>query len=164
MVSALEKMGVDTKTKLVLRDAGSNFKSFLLKSQDIYKRKTFQLEVNDAKTAGEVLLALENLDIANVRISRTSYSKMDELKLALKSQAALDAKRTARALTEPLGQKVGAPLLITESYAGNFDSVQLMEVRSVGYASKRNQVYEPADVEFEKLTFNSSVNVIFKID
>ena len=165
MVEALEKLGIDTQTQLVLKDASSNFKSFLLKSQDIFKRKSFQLEVSSAKTAGEVLLALENLDISNVRVARTSYSKMDQLNIALKSEASLDAQRNARALTEPLGQKVGAPLLITENSLPTplYSRLAGVQTSARGYR-KKEQAYEPADIEFEKIQVNTSVSIIFKID
>ena len=51
------------------------------------------LEVYDALTAGKVLIGLESKGISNVRLIKTAYSDIENLKLKLKSKAILKAKQ-----------------------------------------------------------------------
>jgi len=114
MAEKLESIGVDLKKQLVLADLSSNFKRYFLKQQDVLKTKSYTLLVYDAKTAGSVIVELENEGISNVHLDRTEYSKMEELKMALKSKAILKAKQNALAMSAPLNQKIGNAIYISD--------------------------------------------------
>lgn len=126
----------------------------------------FSLLVRDAITAGKVLEELEKIDISNVVIDRTEYSKSEELLLDLKSKAILKAKKSAEIMTKPLNQKVGKAIYISDSNAlsnqlqGNAVGVKIRGASSI-YG---NRATEPMMIEFNKIKFSIKVNVKFIIE
>ena len=56
MIQRLKTLGIDTKKQLSIKDLGSNFKNYWIKSSDILTSKSYELLVYDAQTAGKVLL------------------------------------------------------------------------------------------------------------
>jgi len=164
MEKRLKALGIKTKEKLTLNDLASNFKKYFLRSQDVLKSKSYTLIVEDAITAGNVLIELEKLKISNVSVDKTEYTEIEKLKLTLKSRAVLKAKKQAQFMTEPLGQKVGSPIFISDlsdaSIYRPYQTMAKMEIQStaLGEASK------PADISFEKIKVESIVSVKFKIE
>jgi len=165
METALKKLGINTKKNLTLNDLASNFKKYFLRKQDVLKSKSYTLILEDAITAGKVMISLENLKISNVSIEKTEYSEIDKLKLTLKSRAVLKARKQAQFMTEPLSQKVGSPIFISDlsgnSIYRSYDArpAQLnMKLEAV------SQQYNPADISFEKIKVESIVSVKFKIE
>jgi uncharacterized protein YggE len=162
MASKLKSLGIDLDKQLMLSDLGSNFKKYFLKSQDIQKNKSYSLLVYDAKVAGDVIQGLEKIGVSNVDLERTEYSKMEELRLGLKSKAISKAKLQAEYLVNPLGQKVGAAIYISDKFNQVYRTNQLDEVVVMGYAGKKKE-YISIDIEFKKIEASSEVNVKFKL-
>ena len=165
MESTLKAIGINTKKNLTLNDLASNFKKYFLRRQDVLKSKSYTLILEDAITAGKVIIALENLKISNVSIEKTEYSKIEELKLTLKSRAALKAKKQAQFMTEPLGQKVGSPIFISD-LSGN-SIYRSYDARAAQLNVKLEAVaqqYKPADISFEKIKVESIISIKFKIE
>lgn len=167
MESTLKNLGIDTKENLTLNDVASNFKKYFLKSQDVLKSKAYTLMVTDAKIAGNVIIALENIEISNVLLDRTEFSKIEQLKLILKSKAIAKAKRQAEYLVTPLNQKLGKAIYISDrpnsSFGrGSVGSASAIQIR--GYSSNDKEEFKPADIEFEKLKVESVVAVKFKLE
>ena len=133
MAQAFRGLGIDLDKQLFIKDLSSNFKKYFLRGKDVLKSKRFSLLVYSGKQAGEALQALEKLDIANVYMEKTEYSKMEALELDLKSRAVAKAKKKAAALTKPLGQSVGQALHILDNsspYYQNYrDTKQLTVYR-----------------------------------
>lgn len=71
----LKRLGIDTQKDLTISDLASNYKSYFLKKQNVLKAKRYELLLKDAVTAGKTLVALEEIGIANVSISKLEYSK-----------------------------------------------------------------------------------------
>ena len=166
MESKLKSMGIETEKNLTLNDLASNFKKYFLKQQDVLKVKSYTLLVSNAIMAGKVIVALENLDISNVSIDRTEYSEIENLKLVLKSKVILKAKKQAEALCQPLNQKVGKALFISDLTNNIRNSLQgrVSGVQIRGYSSMKENKFEPANIEFEKIKIESVVNVMFRLE
>jgi len=162
MANKLKSLGIDLDKQLTLSDLGSNFKKYFLKNQDIQKNKFYSLLVYSAKVAGNVISSLEKIGISNVDLERTEYSKMEQLKLELKSKAILKAKSQAEFLVAPLDQKVGSAIYISDRFNQIYRSNQLDEVVVTGYAGK-NQEFKSLDIAFKKIEVTSEVNVKFKL-
>jgi len=92
MFEALRQLDIDIEKQLKLADLSSNIKTYFLRRKDIKKSKRFELKLHDATTAGRVLAALEEKGISNVHLSKTDYSKLEELKLHLLSKAVAKPK------------------------------------------------------------------------
>ncbi len=167
MEAILKRLGINTKEDLTLNDLSSNFKKYFLKSQDVLKSKAYSLMVKDAKTAGLVIVELENIEISNVILDRTEFSKIEQLKLELKSKAIAKAKKQAEYMATPLNQNIGPAIYISDQSDNSVDYALQGRVSGIqirGYSSIREEKYKPADIEFEKIKVESSVTVKFKLE
>ncbi|MDT0605908.1 SIMPL domain-containing protein [Croceitalea rosinachiae] len=162
MAQRLKSLGIAIDKQLTIKDLASNYKKYFLRSKEVLKSKQYSLLVYDGLTAGKVMAALEDLDIANTYLEKTEYSKMDELELTLKSRAAKKAKLKANALTKPLGQEVGMAIHIVDNsqpYYPRYNQPRMeMKAMAMDVAEP-----EPLDISFEKIRVESTVNVKFKI-
>jgi len=162
MAQSLKNLGIDIDKQLAIKDLASNYKKYFLRSKEVLKSKQFSLVVYDGLTAGKVMAALEELDIANTYLEKTEYSKMDELELTLKSRAIQKAKKKADALTAPLGQNVGPALHIMDTsqpYYPRYNQPRMeMAMAKMDVAEA-----EPLDINFEKIRVESTVNVKFEL-
>lgn len=161
----LKDLNINIGEDLSLLDYTSSFKSYFLKGQNILKAKNYSLLVRDAVVAGNVLAELEDIGISNINIERTEYSQADELILALKAKAISMAKFNATKLTEPLNQKIGKAIYITDhstlvnSLQGKSAGIQIRGVSSI-YGSR---AAEPILIDFQKIKFEAQVTVKFII-
>lgn len=166
MIQKLKSLGIVTENELILNDLSSNYKKYLLKQQDILKSKNYTLIVHSAKEASKVIVGLEALEISNISLEKTEYSKANDMLLMLKSKAILRAKNQAIAMTKSINQKVGAALYITDfdSILNEFDS-NTSGIRIRGMASfKEEKIYEPVNIEFEKIKIETTVRATFKLE
>ena len=165
MANKLTEIGIDMNSQLALSHLSSNFKKYFLRKQDILKAKSYELKVYDAKTAGRVIYEMEGIGISNVDLERTEYSKIEELKLDLKSKAIYKAKQQAEAMVKPLNQSVGNAIFISDIQTNIINALQgrVAGVRIRGYSSKK-QKYEAIPIEFEKIKVESQVEVKFAIN
>lgn len=166
MANKLTSLGVDLQKQLTLSDLSSNFKKYFLKQKDIMKSKAYKLKVFDAQTAGKVIVGLEEVGISNVLLDKTEYSKMEELKLSLKSLAVAKAKSQAEYLVMPLSQKITKALFITDKYYQGYNyEGNLEEVVVVGYSNKRTkEEYKPIEIEFKPIKVETEVTIKFGIE
>jgi len=162
MAQSLKNLGIDIDKQLTIKDLASNYKKYFLRSKEVLKSKQYSLLVYDGLTAGKVMAALEDLDIANTYLEKTEYSKMDELELTLKTRAVKKAKRKAEALTEPLGQKVGMAIHIVDGYMSPPPAPRPRNVRMKAISMDMAES-EPLDIGFEKIRVESTVNVKFQL-
>lgn len=162
MAQRFKAMGIDLTEQLVIKDMGSNFKKYFLRQKEVLKSKQYSLLVYSGKELGDVMMALEQLDIANTHIEKTEYSMMDELELELKSRAVKRAKQKANALTRPLGQKVGMAIHIADNsnYYPRYNQAPMMEMKAVSADMGQAQ---PLDIDFEKINVETTVNVKFTL-
>ncbi|MBP6073515.1 MAG: SIMPL domain-containing protein [Flavobacterium sp.] len=167
MNEKFKSMGINVETQLSLNDLGSNYKKYFFKQQDILKNKNYTLLLYDAKISGEVLIALEEMEISNVVLEKTEYSKADKMILTLKTKAIEKAKNQAIAMAKPLNQKVGNAIFISDYNAeilrGLAGSVSGIRIRGANSISAKKE-YLPADIEFEKIKIETEINVKFKLE
>ena len=166
MNEKLKSIGIVTEKQLTLNDLSSNYKKYFLKQQDILKNKNYTLLVYNAKIAGKVIIALEEIEISNVNLEKTEYSKAEEMILILKSEAILKAKNQAISMTKPLNQKVGSAIYISDfsnivnMLSGRVAGIQIRGARSLEEKDK----YEPINIEFEKIKIETEVKATFKLE
>ncbi|GGB83992.1 hypothetical protein GCM10007424_25000 [Flavobacterium suaedae] len=164
---ALIKVGVDVEKDVTLLDFGSNYKGYFLKGKDVIKNKLFNVLVRDACTAGKVLVRLEEVGISNVMITKTEYSGAKNLVLQLKGLAVKRAKQQAEALAVPLNQKVGKALLIKcmdrPNYTSSYNAPGTVVLRGVGTINN-DTTLNSFDVDFDKIKFVSTVQVVFVLE
>ena len=166
MNTKLIALGIDTKKQLTLSDVTSNFKKYFLKGTDVLKNKAYTLLVYDAETAGTVIVGLESIEISNIHLNKTEYSRIEELKIELKQKAVLKAKMQAESMLKPLNQKIGKALYISDlnSNITNLLSGKATGIQIRGYSSHKVKEYKPIDIEFEKIKIESAVIIKFGIE
>jgi len=163
VAAVLENLGIDLKKQLKLDNLASHYKKYFLKRKNVLKSKSYTLEVYDAMTAGNVLIGLEYEGISNVRLIKTAYSKIESLKLDLKSKAILKAKAQAGALTKPLNQQLGKAIHINDKYFSRPYYYDNMRMAARADYAIEDTVETPIDIEFSKIKVESEVSVRFAI-
>lgn len=165
LLQTLQELNIDIEKQLKLADLSSNIKSYFLRRKDIKKSKRYELKVYDATTAGRVLAALEEKNISNVRLTRTDYSKLEELKLHLLGEAVSIAKARANAMAKPLGQRVGEALYLSDDLQSGFVGYRqkAMDNVMVAYAMDMEEVAQP-EIQFQPQKIHVRVQVRFRLN
>jgi uncharacterized protein YggE len=165
MLAKLEAIGIDVEKQLMVQDLASNFQQYFLRKQEVMKSKEYSLLLHDANTTMQVLVGLEEENIANVSVERTEYSRHEELLLELRRLAILKARRNAEAITAALGQGVGAPLHIADM-TSSFSSPLMLETRVMGMRALDSNFAKSkqANLEFQKIRFEASVSAKFRME
>lgn len=167
MGSSLKSLGIDMNKQLSLADLGSNFRHYFLRKKDIQKSKSYQLMLFDGVTASKVIMALESVGISNVKLKKTEFSKIEDLKLALRKKAILRAKSQAINLTKPLDQKLGSVLYISDldTKIANLLQGRVGGVSIYGSVGASPELkYKPLKIEFEEIKVESSIIVKFALN
>lgn len=168
METTLKNIGINTEKDLSLMQLGSDFKKYFLSGQNIVKSKMYSLLVRDAVTAGKVLIELENTGVANVNVESVQYSKTEDILLFLKQKAVVKAKQTAIKMAQPLNQKPGRAILISDVNDANANqgrttnNIVIRGASSI-YGSRANDM-PPIYTEFKKLKFEVSIQVKFTLE
>ena len=162
MISTLKAIGIDVKKQLRLLDLTSDFKKSLLKKTDVFKNKEYSLLVYDANTASKVVKSLEKANISNIRLIKTEYSKLEELKIELKGKAVEKAKRQAEAMLKPLNQTVGKAIFISDVKTNtiNFNRGQNSALNQLNFY---NETVSDLNIEINKRKVQVAVTVFFEI-
>jgi uncharacterized protein YggE len=163
MVAALKGLGINTEKDLVTSGMQSDFRFYVLKQKDVMKSKEYKLKVGDAVTATKVFIKLEEIGIANSAIDRVGHSDMEKIRNICRSNAILNARQKAIALTKPVGATLGL-LLHVADYSGSDSGLadgQIIRVR--GMASMAQQEEELPQINFEKIKVSISIQAKFSI-
>lgn len=170
--NTLTALGIDIPKQLSLSDLSSRFKTYFLKEKDVFKSTEYSLLVYDAKTASNVLEALEAISISNVSLEKVTYSRIDKLQLTLKKQASIKAKSQANAMLEPLNQKVGNVLFISDTINNQTTSSHLqgrasgIQIRGASQTGA-NAIYGNRtfiNIDVKKIEVQAVVHVKFSIE
>lgn len=163
MALHLKSLGINLEEQLKLSDLASNFKKYFLKQQDILKSKSYSLLVHDAITTGKVIIGLEKIGISNVHLEKLEYSKLEDLKLILRSKAVLKAKMQGEALLTPVNQKLGQIIHLVDYNRQIHRTLDERIMVSKKY-SENDKFEEPIDIQFDKIKVQSEINVKFIIE
>ena len=170
MTSVLTSLGINLNNQLSLSNIKSDFRQYFLRKQDVHKSKSFSLLLYDSNTAGNVLIALENNGISNVYLDRTEYSKLEYLKLKLRSEAIEKAKKQAMASVLPLNQKLGNAIYISDlnasveqALSGRASGV-IIRGYSSGFSNKfYGNTSQLINIDFDKINIESAITVKFEL-
>ena len=160
MFAALKKVGVDAEKQLAVVDMSSSY----------YRRRgalavtQYELKVATAEQVGKVFEALEKVGIPNVNVTRTAYSKMEELRSEARKAAMVNAQQRARELAEAVGQSVGACYEIND-YTTTTQPVVYRSKALMANAAL-DGVAEEAEpnVEFEQIVVSYNISAKFLLN
>lgn len=165
LLNVLKKFNINPQKDLQLLDAVSNYRSTFLSGNQVIKTKVYELKVETAKMAGSILSNLEAEGIAGSRITKASFSKMDELIASLRAKAVLKSKKIAENLAKPLGQKIGKAIHLTDNhYEYAYDTAETRPMVAMSLKVAGSAEESPIDVDFEKLKFSVQVNAKYILE
>ena len=161
MFAALKKAGVDAEKQLSVVDMNSSF----------YRRRgalavtQYVLKVATAEQVGKVFEALEKAGIPNVNVTRTAYSKMEELRSEARKAAIVNAQQRARELAEAVGQSIGACYEIND-YTTTTQPVVYRSKMMLANSASLDAAAEEAEpnVEFEQIVVSYNVSAKFLLN
>ncbi len=157
MVQRFDALGIDVEKKLVVQELFNS----ALKSNKVTTFKMYRLEVNSATQLAHVFQALQAIGIAQAEIESVDVSNKEELIQQIRAEAAQNARKNALVLANALGQELGKALYVQDYSTSPYEYMN-MSTRDYAMAEVREVVAEVAPVlEFQKVTFNSSVRVRF---
>lgn len=165
--NVLKVNNIDISKQLTLKDLSSNFQSYFIKKTEVQKTKNYLLELNDAKTAGKILRELAEQDISNIKLAKTYYSKLEELKIELKGKAVEKARRQAEEMAKATNQTVGKVLYISDMEINNIQyltgQVSGLNIRVFNSLNNINE-FENIDIKFDNIRVEATVTVFFKLE
>jgi uncharacterized protein YggE len=167
MLASFKEMGIDIENNLSVNYMGSNFKYILLKGKEVIKTRQYVLKVRDARTAAQVFLLLEQLDISNTSIQKVNYSAINSLRNVMRNKAVANARERAIALASALQQNVGNAIHLVDidnnNLANQLYGSQLQDVVVTGYTVKLKGLMQGSNpgVEFEKIKVSALVGAKF---
>lgn len=161
MFAALKKAGVDAEKQLSVVDMNSSY----------YRRRgalavtQYELKVATAEAVSKVFEALEKAGIPNVNVSRTAYSKMEELRTEARKAAIINAQQRARELAEAVGQSIGACYEIND-YTTTTQPVVYRSKAMLANSASLDAVAEEAEpnVEFEQIVVSYNLSAKFLLN
>jgi len=167
MLASFKEIGIDIENNLSVNYMGSNFKYILLKGKEVIKTRQYVLKVKDARTAAQVFLLLEQLDISNTSIQKVNYSAINSLRNVMRNKAVANARERAIALASALQQNVGNAIHLVDidnnNLANQLYGSQLQDVVVTGYTVKLKGLTQGSNpgVEFEKIKVSALVGAKF---
>jgi uncharacterized protein YggE len=164
MKKVLLDNGIDIKKQLTLTNMASDFRDYFLKKTDVQKVKNYELVIFDALTAGKILKGLEKKEISNVRLLKTEYSKLEELKIELKGKAVLKAKRQAEEMLKNLDQELGPAIFISDMQTKMYPMRASLNTLVTYNGENDSNKNESLDVNFDKIKVESTITVYFKLN
>lgn len=163
MVAALKGLGINTEKDLVTSGMQSDFRFYVLKQKDVLKSKEYKLKVGDAVTATKVFIKLEEIGIANTAIERVGHSEMEKLQNICRSNAILNARQKALALTQPVGATLGGLLHVADFSGSDSGLGDRLMLRVRGVSTMADKEEELPQINFEKIKVSISIQAKFSI-
>jgi uncharacterized protein YggE len=163
MVAALKALGINTEKNLVTSGIQSDFRFYVLKQKDVMKSKEYKLMVTDAVTATKVFIKLEEIGIANASVEKVGHSEMEKIRNTCRSNAILNARQKALALTTPVGAGLGS-LLHVADYSGSDNGLgNVLMARVRGISTMADKEEELPQIDFEKIKVSMNIQAKFAI-
>lgn len=135
------------------------------KKEELYASITYQVKLKSAAQVDQLVDKLDDNATQNFYISKTSHSKLEEIRRNLKIQAVRAAKEKADYLAEAVNAKIGVPVTINEPgeyyqpYYGNAASNRMMKAEAMEQSAPADQ----PQADFKKMKMRYEVSVVFEL-
>jgi uncharacterized protein YggE len=135
------------------------------KKEDLHASITYQVKLRNTAQVDQLVDKLDDNATQNFYISRTTHSKLEEIRKNLKIQAVKAAKEKADYLAEAINAKTGVPVTINEPgeyyqpYYGDMASNRMMKAEMAQSTAAADQ----PQADFKKMKMRYDVNVVFEL-
>ncbi len=147
---------------LTVSDMDAAFTRVRWFEKDVVAEKTYTLKVTGAEKLSAAFDALKDLNVKDAGLSRVDYSKKEELKKQLRTEAIQKAKEQAKSMLAAIDETMGKPLYIFE-HSNNIYPVAMYAKRGVMSMEAADQAGAEEPLEFRKIKFTANVDAKFEI-
>lgn len=165
MIKVLRENNIDIEESLSLNFMGSNVSYRIFSKRVTPKSEAkYILKLSDAATMQNIIYKLESIEISNIELVETKYSKAEQLNIELGIEAMKKAQEQARAFAGAIGQEIGKAITISSWTSHSSPQPRLYKSRAVMSEEVSNDSAgsEPS-ISVSKLTFTVNVNVRFQL-
>jgi len=114
MIAVLKKLSIDLENNFSVIDFNGFYKRKIFADNEVTKTKRYELIVNNGETLGKVYEALDQIDISNISIVKTSHSDIEKIRRETKLKALQVAKEKANDYANAINQTLGKAIFISE--------------------------------------------------
>lgn len=164
MLTKLRALNLNLDKNLSVLDFDGFYKKKFLGDNEVTKKKTYQLIVNDGKTLGEVYRTLDDIDISNISIQKVSHTEIEKLKRVNKIKALKIAKEKAIGYASAIDQKIGNALFIQEIINNSSAYRNTSNVVIRGYTSGYSKNDKIENLQINKITLKSTILARFTLN
>lgn len=133
------------------------------KKDELYASITYQVKLRSAAQVDQLVDKLDDNATQNFFISKTSHSKLEELKKNLKIQAVRNAKEKAGYLAEAINEKIGEAVTINEPneyYQPYYNTMAMARMKT---AEMDQSAPDQPQADFKKMKLKYDVTVVFAL-
>ena len=134
------------------------------KKEDLHASITYQVKLRNTAQVDQLVDRLDDNATQNFYISRTTHSKLEEIRKNLKIQAVKAAKDKAQYLADAVNEKVGVAVTINEPgeyyqpYYGEVASNRMVKAEAMNQSAP-----DQPQADFKKMKIRYDVNVVFEL-
>lgn len=167
LLKKLKENGFDIKN-LSLSGADGDLQYQVFRKDRVITEKRLQMKVQNAGEVNKLFQILDELEIEDARIFKTSHSEIEKFRKETKIEAMKAAKDKADYLLTAIGEQTGKPLAIREqvytTYPSNIygSNAALQEVVVTGYARGQAKGLEN-EIAFTKIKIRYEIFARFGI-
>lgn len=168
LLQKLKENGFDIKN-LSLSGADGDLQYRVFRKNQVITEKRLQMKVKDAGEVNKLFQVLDELEIEDARIAKTSHSEIEKFRKDVKIQAMKAAKDKADYLLTAIGEQTGKPLVIREqvytTYPTNIygSNAALQEVVVTGYGGMNRAKGLENEIAFTKIKLRYEIFAKFAI-
>jgi uncharacterized protein YggE len=166
LLKKLKENGFDIKN-LSLSGADGDLQYQMFRKNRVLTEKKLQMKVQNAGEVNKLFQILDELEIEDAGIFKTSHSEIEKFRKDIKIEAMKAAKDKADYLLTAIGEQTGKPLVIREQahtiYPTNmYANTALQEVVVTGYGRQQAKGLEN-EIVFTKIKLRYEIFAKFSI-
>ncbi|MGZ8557157.1 MAG: SIMPL domain-containing protein [Chitinophagaceae bacterium] len=167
LLKKLKENGFDTKN-LSLSGADGELQYGVFRITKVLTEKRLQMKVGNAGEVNKLFQLLDELEIEEANILKTSHSQIEKFRKEIKTEAMKAAKNKADYLLDAIGEQRSKPLFIREQDNSPYLSNQsqnsnLQQIFKTGYGGKNQGTGFENEIAFTKIKIRYEIFARFEI-
>lgn len=165
MLGVLKRNRIDIPECLSINFMGSNVSYKTFRRRPVpQSQATYTLKLYDTSIMQDVIYGLEEVQISNIQLVETKYTKEDSLRSELGIEAMKKAQAEATALAGAIGQEIGKAISINSWYSHSAPQPRLYKARNTIVLEESADSSSPEQqISIAKLTYTVNVDVKFEL-
>lgn len=166
-LAACKSMGLTEKDIAVQGYSGYDNSQWWLKKKkenpDMMASVTYQIKVDRVEKLDQLVSKMDDQATQNFYISKTEYSRIDQVRDSLKAAALKNARAKAELLAGALDQKLGQVLTINDPVETGQHPIPVYKFARMAMSATDDVEQAPLDVDFKKIKIGYQANLTFAL-